>query len=342
MRLNWPQEFHELLNRLSFLNFNVELASPECLVTDESVNFSFKLKLSLAVPLVAFALLWTMAAIKKITQIVVDRYRNSPSNKPKTIKSTDGVFLSAVHAFNAILRISFVLVVSKSIALFDCTAENDGVIYLDADPSLRCYDDWWRNDLVYGILGICFYVIGIPLYFSTILYIAYRKKSGTNSGNSSRITMFCVNLMELEHGLKPGYQYFDIIQLIQKLFIVVISSFFTRYVGLQIVLTLAVLLSHLLLTVIFRPHIHQALNTFESMSSICAMAVLALGLPFHIDVFRSSNYQYILIAVIITLVIGFVISVVIFALWELYLSVMKHRGKLKDYLAPRSRQSTRI
>ncbi|KAI9140029.1 hypothetical protein BKA69DRAFT_592963 [Paraphysoderma sedebokerense] len=51
LRLNWPPELHIILNAISFINFNIELTSPECL-WETNLNYGMKMKLTLAIPIV--------------------------------------------------------------------------------------------------------------------------------------------------------------------------------------------------------------------------------------------------------------------------------------------------
>ncbi|KAI9137009.1 hypothetical protein BKA69DRAFT_69499 [Paraphysoderma sedebokerense] len=57
LQLKWTLTFHSVLNVLSFINFNVDLVSPECFITTQSFRFSLKMKLVLCIPIVLVALL---------------------------------------------------------------------------------------------------------------------------------------------------------------------------------------------------------------------------------------------------------------------------------------------
>ncbi|KAI9140027.1 hypothetical protein BKA69DRAFT_592450 [Paraphysoderma sedebokerense] len=176
-------------------------------------------------------------------------------------------FLVAVRIFNALLSILFANLATKSLGLFDCTLEQDGYYYLDADASMRCYSDQWNAAVPYGLAGIIVYVIGIPLYYSALLYVIYQKSyQGTFWRQAKEVVP---KIMTFEHIYKPEKQRFILVQLLQKFCLIVVSMFFSSRTGLQIVLTQAILLVCLLLYFRFKPYKYTVLNILEVASIIC-------------------------------------------------------------------------
>ncbi|KAI9139213.1 hypothetical protein BKA69DRAFT_687342 [Paraphysoderma sedebokerense] len=318
MRLNWPAEFHKILNLLSFLNFNIELTSPECIVSDQYLNFSLKMRLALLVPFLILAVA-VVVPILDYTFQYFEFYLSRNIFKTPVFRP-----LLMFRVFNSGLSVAFVHITSNSLALFDCSFEDDGYSYLDRDTSLRCYEEWWVQDLPIATLAtwychICLpistcnysqfnpssvYVIGVPVYFATICYFA--GKFGKDPG-ASRFCKFCHDLLAYESSYQERFQFFTVVQLLQKLFIVLISTFFTRYTGLQIILTLALLFVSFLVLREYSPYSYKRLNHLEALSHVCAMVVLALGLPFHLDQFRSFVYQHILMLLIIFVICSFIV-----------------------------------
>ncbi|KAI9138135.1 hypothetical protein BKA69DRAFT_1093496 [Paraphysoderma sedebokerense] len=226
MRLNWPETLLHLFSWLSFINFNVELASPECLVTEQSFDFSFKMKLSLSIPLVALVI---ASLVPFVTHVLShgklkSRRALEGDSKPKTL-------VRLFKAYMSFLNLLFVHVATSSLALFDCTQEADNFSYLDSDPSLRCYESWYYQDLPYGIAGLCCYVFGIPLMSVIISYAALTANKHPVKSNSvwHKFQVFSEKIMSTNHEFKADYQFVTVVQLFQKLFMVVVNIFFTKY-----------------------------------------------------------------------------------------------------------------
>ncbi|KAI9139080.1 hypothetical protein BKA69DRAFT_697863 [Paraphysoderma sedebokerense] len=124
-RLNWPQEFHTILNVLSFMNFNVELTSPDCYLP-EAFNFSFKMKLTLALPLVLVPSVIILFLLYQYSRklfmwiIGIAKYQDQ----------TSSIIFKVIRVFHMLIILLYTSVTSSSLALFDCTKEADGFYYL--------------------------------------------------------------------------------------------------------------------------------------------------------------------------------------------------------------------
>ncbi|KAI9143132.1 hypothetical protein BKA69DRAFT_205483 [Paraphysoderma sedebokerense] len=232
VRLDWPPELLAIIDYLNFLNFNVELVSPECLIKSE-LNFSQKTRIVLAIPIVlAVFIIWSMAILMVVKGIM--RLKGGGSQRVTPLKlpanpsvgSRTNFILRLMKLFNIALSILYVNLAAKSLSLFDCTLESDGKAYLDDDVSLVCYTDWWYRDLPINVAAVIVYAIGIPLYFGLLSFLycqsRYRGPSWENWRHISR------TIMQGDGDFKPQYQYFIVIQLLHKLAIVSISIFFSR------------------------------------------------------------------------------------------------------------------
>ncbi|KAI9139311.1 hypothetical protein BKA69DRAFT_1086439 [Paraphysoderma sedebokerense] len=226
MRLNWPEAILTVFSWLSFINFNVELAGPECLVTEQSFDFSFKMKLSLSIPLIVLSIALLMPGVTYLINLVKPNAMGNPDGN-----SDDKTLVRVVKAYMSVLSLLFVHVATSSLALFDCTQEADNLSYLDSDPSLRCYEPWYYRDLPYGYAGLCLYVLGIPLQSLIVSYAAHRARTDPSNSDSirNRFPLFCQKIMDSSHEFKEDYQFISVLQLFQKLFMVVVNIFFTRY-----------------------------------------------------------------------------------------------------------------
>ncbi|KAI9136098.1 hypothetical protein BKA69DRAFT_229848 [Paraphysoderma sedebokerense] len=144
-----------------------------------------------------------------------------------TARTYANMFLLTLQTYNMILNIIYIVLVSQSLKIFDCTQEADGQYYLgfeiDAQPS-----DWWYEHAPMGAIGLVFYVIGIPLYFTMMLGVLYQTKF--YGSLCIRAKEWTFSILDIESSFfKPTRQHFLVIQLIRKLFIVLIKMFLTRY-----------------------------------------------------------------------------------------------------------------
>ncbi|KAI9138482.1 hypothetical protein BKA69DRAFT_772165 [Paraphysoderma sedebokerense] len=330
VRLDWPPELLSVLDYFNVLNFNLEFVSPECII-QSPLNFSQKLRIVLALPLVLLIvtifLIIISTSVSAFGKLVGQRHQTSTvemlnyKEKPSTNRAPFGV--SVMKMFNASLSILYVHLAGKSLSLFDCTFEEDGKAYLDDEVSLVCYTDWWYQDLPFGVASIIVYVVGIPMYFGILCVLYYQTKfRGEFWDKWKRISR---GILHGDGDFKPEFQHFIILQLLQKLAIVAISIFFSRYTGLQIVLTIISLLASHMSYSKYNPYVHQTLNSLEKLSVLCSILVLAFGLPFRMDDFRFGNYRIGLVVIILCIIFGFIVGVLGVALNDVRKAISKRR-----------------
>ncbi|KAI9139099.1 hypothetical protein BKA69DRAFT_1087531, partial [Paraphysoderma sedebokerense] len=310
LQLDWPPEFHAVINAISIINFNIDVASPECYLFNESLNFSLKLKLSLVVPFILIAISSFIVIIEPIVAIFFFR------RSQKTIDSEEiSRPVRFARIVNILLLFVYMNVATNSLALFDCTLENDGRSYLDADRSLICYEEWWRQDLLVAAPAVCIYVLGIPLYFSLMSYAS--TQTTTSNAFWARLRRVSSKIMTQDNLFERKYQFFTVIQLSQKLIMVMINMFLTRKPGLQIILNQAVLLLSFQLILKYNPYKYVTLNRLDLLAHISSIAVLALGLPFYVDKSEGGTYKSALMAMILTVIVGFLLTAVVGMIYEI-------------------------
>ncbi|KAI9137480.1 hypothetical protein BKA69DRAFT_1097594 [Paraphysoderma sedebokerense] len=293
------------------VNFNIEFASPECYLLEESLDFSTRMKLSLAIPLtLGFAIVSGFA----IQYICIYLYKNFVSRSNHFFDDIREHLSRFGRVMHVLLTFVYTSVTTHSLALFDCTQENDGQIYLDADRSLRCYESWWYRDLHFAIPAVCLYVVGIPAYFSFVSLPYFRKFSKYKRCFKWRISE---NETQNDGSFKPDYQFFVVVQLFQKLILIVVSMFLTRYIGLQIVFNLAILSISFQLILKYKPYKFESLNSLELLSHLSAITVLSFGLPFHLDKSGADSYKFFVTLFILLVIFGFNLILLCVLVYEL-------------------------
>ncbi|KAI9137938.1 hypothetical protein BKA69DRAFT_839063 [Paraphysoderma sedebokerense] len=330
INMNWPPEIQDILDYFSVFNFNLELSSPECLV-QEYLNFSSKMKMTLLIPIVLLgfliaAMILRSKFVKRVIQIAKAklfhglkfseglwiRDLQASSSMPRTDGRASAMEIVAL--FNSSLSLVYITVASYSLSLFDCTKERDGYFYLDADPSLRCYEEWWYDDLDYAVVAIALYVIGIPLYFGIILYFS------SNVPFSGRFWVkfkrYCALIFVTDSSYRANGKWFMLVQIFHKLMLVIVAMFFSRYISFQIVLTVLTLMITFFMTLKYQPYTHMNLNYLELYSLGSNIVILNLGFLFYNNQL-TPTLKAIAIDVVLAVIASFILAVVFASAYEM-------------------------
>ncbi|KAI9145161.1 hypothetical protein BKA69DRAFT_543914 [Paraphysoderma sedebokerense] len=298
-RIKYPPEFHALMDALSIINLNIQLTPPECVLLEGSLGYSLKLRIAVALPLILILLsVLISAAGNRFISDKIAAYLRSRRNDPPQKLSAQYIVIRMV---NLILAWIFMSVATNSLALFDCTAEADGHSYLDADPSAKCWVEpiWWA-DVPLAVAACIIYVAGIPCYFLMLLVVRHQKsRTGPFWEKAREISH---QIMRMDRSFRPESQYFTFVQILQKLILVLINMFFTKYTALQVALMIMILVgsSHIYLK--YQPYRVRHLNNVELLSGVCSILVLLLGQVYSSPSTQENQKQ--VITVLILLVIS--------------------------------------
>lgn len=137
LELGWTPDFNILMENLSIFNLNIDLTSPECFLVDQTVNYSYKLKITLALPI----LFGTILLLFALGNVAIRRFRFHRVKfgtakvflEDNTVKDFDHHkenYFMIMRAVNAMLLFVYATVTSKSLAFFDCKKEADDFYYL--------------------------------------------------------------------------------------------------------------------------------------------------------------------------------------------------------------------
>ncbi|KAI9136862.1 hypothetical protein BKA69DRAFT_78336 [Paraphysoderma sedebokerense] len=332
LQLNWTTEFQAVMNSLSFVNLNIELVSPECLIQDESINYTFKMKVTLLLPVIFIGILAIIAIMNSslmrkarsaigATSSFYLRYQYKRPDKLTEWRAQTELYYLLLRGFHALLIFLYVTVTSKTLSFFDCTLEGDSFYYLDADRSLRCYEPWWYDNLPFALAGLLFYVVGIPVYFLAVFFFLYQeRRDGAFWMKWKDIVKEAVSRNSF---FKDEYQYFIFIQLMQKLFMISVKQFFTRYTTLQILLTIFLCLFAYATYWRYKPYNHMTLNYLEILSVVSSGLILGFGLLLYNQEFPSEKNRFVISILLLLLIFGFFCAVAVAVILEFH-------SRLKD------------
>ncbi|KAI9136865.1 hypothetical protein BKA69DRAFT_79178 [Paraphysoderma sedebokerense] len=329
LNLKWTQDFHTTVNGVSFFMFNPELLSPECFFPVQSNSYSLKFRLILAIPLALVALLLFFAACNsRLVRVPLCMAKAAlswcvgrgftPPDAVSLQRRQNEMYFALWRGFNTALSFIYLIVASQSLSFFDCTEEGDGHHYLDSDPSLRCYEPWWQENLILAWLGVSLYVIGIPLYFFAIFYFFYQEKH--RAAFFLRLKKICKEAISQNVYVKPEYQFLIFVQILLKFMVISIQQFFTRYAALQVLLMLFVCFISYVFYYGHTPYSYRSLNSLESLSSVSSAGILAIGLLLFTEQFRSEEQKFYLTATLLTIMATFVAATMAAVAYEFAVS----------------------
>lgn len=155
----YPAVFANYLSALSFLNFSFdEFSDFRCVVNP---SFYASVIVNTLVPIV----FWFVFVFVQIIRVLYAERLNKlhPSYTREQARE---------NAISAALYISYVAlspVSTKLFELFGCTSFSDGTSYLISDLSVSCQTHTYQRMVIYGIIFLFIYPIGIPLVYATLL-----------------------------------------------------------------------------------------------------------------------------------------------------------------------------
>ncbi|KAI9139368.1 hypothetical protein BKA69DRAFT_1085893 [Paraphysoderma sedebokerense] len=327
IKMKWTPEFQQFMNTISIANLNIELASPECFITDSASNYYFKMKVTLALPLFLSLplILWTLIHLWPIRSSIIYacrwlakrvRIRYNPVINLVALKQSQAEnLLIATRAMNALLSVVYVIVATKSLALFDCTQEVNDTFYLDEDSSVKCFDDLWYSNLSYVLPAALFYAFGIPLYFSILFFLLFQRR--WSGPTWTRLRKLAEAVFNFDYSfIKAERQYFIVLQILQKFIVICINMFFTKYVTLQITLTICVLIGSYQVYRRQQPYRYKSLHYLEVCSIFSAIAILAVGNFLYTEQFPAESHQQVVSAILIAIISVFFGAAVLAIMYE--------------------------
>ena len=188
--VKWPSNFIWLLERLR-INLQIELLPFDC-VASTPLTFFERLLLTLALPVGLICLFICVNAMSAF----------SWSRRSPRWADVDTPALWSVSIWT--LLIFYPSVCRKTLETFACI-ELRGKSYLAADTSIVCDEPHWWHLVLLSVIGICVYVIGVPL---ALLSAASRYRA-CRDRRSLRVSLLLSSYHE-EHW------YFEILDLARK------------------------------------------------------------------------------------------------------------------------------
>ena len=189
--VRWTSDFQGLLSAFSIANVDVDLLGLACGEIDFETMWVIQ-AIILPMLYVAFVLFdtlvsWIMLQLAKaqfrpVMFLIGLEGRQAPGSWFFPWRPTRSFSLSSIadrylpHAL-MYLNIYYLTGVSKALVLLQCTDAEDGSkSYLDAAPSLPCWEGTHAKMMGYNVISLILYVVLVPVGYSYILFIRCRKE----------------------------------------------------------------------------------------------------------------------------------------------------------------------
>jgi hypothetical protein len=287
--LNWPYSFKLVIDILTFpFTFDLDVLAGECAF----LSLPWHVKWS-AMWFLPFAFLGGFILEYIIISIVVT-FGNCCRGKGVRIKTyLDGeqvvsdapstefdIRNRCINAYCMLLTILYLLPITKSFEIFDCTIREDGKSTLDAAPALLCYDPWWYKVAPIAAFGILFYVVLMPIAFAVLVI--------RNRGNLDR-PFFIARYGTIYTDFKPTVPYWESLLMVQKSLMLIPIMFFTGYPEFQIAAFLLVLFLGLTVQLVVRPFFLERYNRLQTILRWCSCLMLLLGMAMRANYLLNEN-----------------------------------------------------
>jgi hypothetical protein len=165
-------------------------------------------------------------------------------------------------AFNAALLL-YPFLSPAAVAVFNCL-EVDGVLYLEADYTIRCDDDWYLVGQI-GSAAICvFYVFGLPAFCA---YAIWRREPAVS---------FLAEGYRRDKGrVVLGW---EVIEMVRKFILTSAVIFFNEGSSMQVATAVLVSISFLVLHVCYLPFAESSDNWLQGVALVALLLVYFIGL----------------------------------------------------------------
>jgi len=153
-----------------------------------------------------------------------------------------------------------------TLSLFVCR-EVEGKSYLLEDMSLECYTSKWYSYLIYVIVMIAIYLLGVPLFFLGVIY--KKRNELTHPRNRLRYGF-------LYEAYTKQSSYFELVDMANKLTVVSIVRFLP--VSWQLPISLATILAYFVSLLLLSPYVRKGDDRLSLLAYTEIMLFFILGL----------------------------------------------------------------
>jgi hypothetical protein len=286
--LTWPQSVLNMFNFVSFLNLNIDLASPECFVGDNSQTYELKFYATLGFPVALLMFSLVLIGSRHYYRAYRRGRAQTPEDADEYVDDTFSFSASMAAIYLLGMSLMYLMLSRRSLELFDCTYDGAGNYFFEYEPNRLCYAPdavWYWRLFPWTIISILVYVIGFPvlMVWLTVTRGKYLEIREDERTPFQQFLLLATYKKQSEY--KQGYEFWEVVVALRKLLIVMIQVFFTRYAPFQAILVCFVFQAAVLLQLRYEPYSLPSLNSLEITTLIASIGVLMSGMIFYISDF---------------------------------------------------------
>jgi hypothetical protein len=210
----------------------------------------------------------------------------------------------------------YIPISKATLVLFDCSKLPDDTIVLDADNGVSCFDgEWWKVFPV-ALLATIIYVIGVPVYFFTTIWV--RKHKLFEPDVTARFG-------SLYRNFRRDYYWAEVANLSKRLLIVVTALFFSNQQLVQISVFLTIFIASLAVVLKYEPYYVPLYNGVEVRLTVCLLVLLLLGTGSYAERASTASNTFFVVGTVIA-----IIAICAVALHALVIDILSIRAEKKD------------
>ena len=281
--MNWSDGVIQMFEYLSIFSFNLELAKPECM--NPSINYFFKGELMFLIPPMLFVGMLIVCILsvppfsypylflKKLIK------RSNEDLPPITLEKLVNRFFNATKAFHVLLQFMYVSLCTWALGFYNCNAV-ESKYAMAKEPSIFCYEGIHAANEPYFVAALVLYVIGLPIYFSTLYIILYqtRYKHPMLLSMKKGVERLLLSGASI---YKPSTQFVVSAQLLMKLSILLVQNFISDSVPTQAVVIQLALFTYIGFLIYFKPYSEKDHTIADIFCQICSTLTIACGILFY-------------------------------------------------------------
>ena len=254
----WPKVVSSSLGVLRILNMDSRAVGAECELG--SWHSEYLLRVALPVGLVVFVLL-VLLVLRCVRRFAARLRSMSLGALVDTVFFTVGPMV-------------YIPMTKNTIEVFDCMRLPNGDVVLDSDNGVACFDSAWMSSATVGVIATFVFIIGLPAYVSSTL-------------NSRKAMLYTPAAMKQCGALYRPYRralyWFELVNLMKKLVVVLVAVFFSRQPLIQVAALLVALNASLGLSLRYRPYFHPVYNGIDARLQMVLVALVLLGAGYHAE-----------------------------------------------------------
>jgi hypothetical protein len=250
--LEFPSAYKTIASLLNVFNLGVSVSSLVTCSTNSSFNAIDGLVFETVYPVVVVVGLWLMRSAHLSVR-----------------RTQDSVFLQHISSryFNVILVFTYVILPVVTMTIFQTFScqdvDPDDVKfgedrYMTVDYSVSCSSPTYRFGLVWAIVSIFVYPVGIPLYYFYVLYSARHdiksRETISSEGAKWSRNAHLQSIKLLFEFYQPHLWYWEVIETIYRILITGVLVVVSQGTGAQIIVGIVVVLFYLKVCDIYQPY----------------------------------------------------------------------------------------